>query len=54
MSSSLSMRLQHSLNALHVYARLCRRLPQRRARKIARVYERIMHPFLYTTTGARK
>ena len=54
MSSSLSMRLQHSLNALHVYARLCRRLPQRKARKIARVYERIVHPFLYATTGARK
>ncbi len=54
MSLSLFMRLQHCLNSLHVYARLCRRLPQRRARKIARVYERIIHPFLYTTTDARK
>jgi len=54
MSLSLSVRLQHCLNALHIYAGLCRRLPKRRARKIARVYERIVHPFLYTTTGTRK
>ncbi|MGD0235342.1 MAG: hypothetical protein ABSC55_12510 [Syntrophorhabdales bacterium] len=54
MSLSLCLRLQHCLNALHVYARLCRRLPKRKARKVARVYERIIHPFLYASTGARK
>jgi len=54
MSPSLCLRLQHCLNAMHLYARLCRRLPQRKARKIARVYERIIHPFLYAYTGARK
>jgi len=54
MSLSLALRLQHCLNALHIYARLRRRLPKRKAIKIARVYERIIHPFLYASTGARK
>ncbi len=54
MTVSLCLRLQHCLNALHIYARLCRCLPQRKARRIASVYERIIHPLLYTATGARK
>ncbi len=51
---SLGLRLQHCLNALHIYARLCRRMPPRKARKIALLYEILIHPLLYLTNGIRK
>ncbi len=54
MSLPLALRLHHCLNALHVSARLRRRFSKRKAIKIARVYGRIIHPFLYASTGARK
>ncbi len=54
MSLSLTLRLQHRLNGLHMYARLRRRISKRKAIKIARVYERIIHPFLYASTGETK
>jgi len=41
--------LQHHLNALHVMARLVRLgLPRPRAHTLARWWERVVHPLLYT------
>jgi len=41
--------LQHHLNALHVMARLVRfGLPRPRAHALARWWERVVHPLLYS------
>ena len=41
--------LQHHLNALHVMARLVRLgLPRPRAHALARWWERVVHPLLYS------
>ncbi|MBI4683292.1 MAG: hypothetical protein HY757_09365 [Nitrospirae bacterium] len=40
--------IQHHLNSLHVYSLICRlRFSRDTARKLAGVYERIVHPVLY-------
>ncbi|HWR89565.1 MAG TPA: hypothetical protein VN260_04865 [Dissulfurispiraceae bacterium] len=40
-------RLQHRLNSVHVYCRMCNFMPKTMAFRLARVYERIVHPLLY-------
>jgi len=41
-------RLQHHFNALHVYCRMCEfYVPKKLARRFSRIYEKIVHPFLY-------
>jgi hypothetical protein len=46
--------IQHHLNSLHVYSLICRlRFSRDTARKLAAVYERVVHPLLYGSMGAK-
>jgi len=47
MKITISMWLQHHLNALHVQCRLSKIMPRNWAKVLSRRYERIMHPILY-------
>lgn len=40
--------LQHCMNSLHVYSFLCRmNMSEEKALNAVKVYERVVHPFLY-------
>ena len=39
--------LQHRLNSMHFYSRLCAFMPQGLAMSLTRVYERVMHRLIY-------
>lgn len=39
--------LQHRLNSVHLYCRMCSFMPRRVAIIVARMYERVVHPILY-------
>ena len=43
--------LQHHLNALHVYCRLCAVLPPGCSRILAKGVERCLQPLLYRSRG---
>jgi hypothetical protein len=45
--------LQHHLNSAHMYCRMRSFLSQEMALRIARIYERFMHPLIYKTGGIR-
>ncbi len=47
MTEKLQYKLQHHLNSIHVYCRLCSFLPPRTAFRISRAWEKIVHPFIY-------
>jgi hypothetical protein len=39
--------LQHNLNSMHIYCRLCKFLPKAKAMYISQKWEKIIHPMLY-------
>ena len=44
----IRLKLQHHLNSLHVYSYMCRMgFSSKNARKAAKIYEQLVHPFLY-------
>jgi hypothetical protein len=44
----MRLKLQHHMNSLHVYSFMCRlRISRAKAMKAAKLYEQIIHPFLY-------
>lgn len=47
MTEKLQFALQHHLNSLHVYSRLCGFLSPRTAIKVSRAWEKIVHPIIY-------
>jgi len=48
LNQPVRLKLQHHLNSLHVYSYMCRLgFSSKKARKAAKVYERIIHPLLY-------
>jgi hypothetical protein len=46
--------LQHHLNAVHVYSRLCGLMPPFLARKLSKLWERLVHPLLYRRSSGAK
>ena len=49
---SMRLRLQHHFNSLHVYSCICNlHISKEKAMQAAKVYEIIVHPFLYLYGG---
>jgi len=47
MSIGTRLFLQHHLNAMHLYCRMCSFMPEGLAFGLARVYERLVHRLIY-------
>lgn len=47
MTEKLQYALQHYLNSLQVYCRLCGYMPPEMAIKVSRAWEKIVHPIIY-------
>ncbi len=54
MQLTLQQKLQHHLNSMHIYSRLCYVMPSTIARTISRVWEKVFHPLLYTIGRRRE
>jgi hypothetical protein len=47
LSTTFHHKLQHHLNSVHIYCKLCYIVPDNVARKFSRAWEILVHPLIY-------